>query len=47
MLAFRGEGKLEYPEKTSRCREENQQTEVLGLGTAHYRNLLPLADNLS
>ena len=23
----RGEGKLEYPEKTSRCRVENQQTQ--------------------
>ena len=27
MLVFRGEGKPEFPEKTSRCREENQQTQ--------------------
>ena len=27
MVVFWGEGKPEYPEKTSRCREENQQTQ--------------------
>ena len=27
MVFFLGEGKPEYPEKTSRCREENQQTQ--------------------
>ena len=27
MLVFRREGKPEYLEKTSRCREENQQTQ--------------------
>ena len=26
MLVFSREGKPEYPEKTSQCREENQQT---------------------
>ena len=26
-LVFREAGKPEYPEKTSRCREENQQTQ--------------------
>ena len=27
MLVFEGEGKPEYPQKTSRCRVENQQTQ--------------------
>ena len=27
MLVFWGEGKPKYPEKTSRCREKNQQTQ--------------------
>ena len=46
MLVFRGEGKPEYPEKTSRCKENQQTQPTYDAGSGIRTRAIPVPQSV-